>query len=456
MKTSTRRPFKLVTGWIAVTLIGTFAQSLPAEPAQNFNEFRKVLVSPTVNTPEFFPGFGGFCGWPKVLRLQNGDLLVSFQAGYWHASWPTPLDFPPDYLEKMTLANPVLKEWHEKNKAPDGARNFWIRSRDNGETWSRPRPFPHVRGAEGVECLIQLNDGTLFAAHNVEEHRGWIRTDLSTGLPTDPLEFSKIATDRFPQPFVVHRSDDNGETWRVIAKLTGPFLFSVAVQGLMEDPRDGGLVALASGSPLPVGKGWPEQDGHVLALLKSRNNGETWRTTSVFKQPGPGDEKNVGYLSDGSLAMASRPFSDWIQSSDYGLTWSHPRRLLDGSGDAKTRLMKRGKLFQGPAGLTVLVFCGGPGGNGQVIYSRDHGTTWVKPAPDRGFTFDPRQYYPNACLLEDGSIFSVGVRQKIKNKFGPFGAETLAIRFRIKSAAEGEGIELLPLGSPEIISAPPR
>ena len=154
--------------------------------------------------------------------------------------------------------------------------------------------------------------------------------------------------------------------------------------------------------------------------------------------------------------MASRPYSDWIQSSDDGLTWSHPRRLLDGPGDAKARLMKRGKLIQGPGGLTVLVFCGGPGGNGQVIYSRDHGKTWIKPAPDRGFTFDPRQYYPNACLLEDGSIFSVGVRQKIENKFGPFGAETLAIRFRIKSAAEGEGIELLPLGSPKIISAPPR
>ena len=111
-----RRSFKLAEGWMVIAMMVTMAELLPAEPVQDFADYRKVLVSPTVNTPETFPGFGGFCGWPKVVRLQNGDLFVSFQAGYWHASWPTPLDFPPDYLKKMTQANPVLKEWHEKNK----------------------------------------------------------------------------------------------------------------------------------------------------------------------------------------------------------------------------------------------------------------------------------------------------------------------------------------------------
>ena len=291
-----------------------------------------------------------------------------------------------------------------------------------------------------------MSDGTLFAAHNVEAHRGWVRPDLSKGLPADPLSFSKIAADRFPQPFVVHRSDDNGETWQEIARLTGPFILSVAVQGLMEDPRDGGLVALATGLPFPVGEGWPERDGHVMALIKTLDKGETWKVTSVFEQKGPGDEKNVGYLPDGSLAMASRPFSEWIQSYDHGLTWSEPRRLLAGRGDSKGRTMKRGELIEGPGELAVLVFCGGSGGNGQVIYSRDYAKTWIKSAPDRGYKFGPLQYYPNACLLKDGSIFSVGVRQRINNSFGPFGAETLAMRFRIRPPGEGEGIDLLPIG----------
>ena len=61
-----------------------------AENPKDFHKYRKILVSPTVNTPEPFEGFGGFCGWPKVCKLRNGDLFVAFSAGYWHASWPTP------------------------------------------------------------------------------------------------------------------------------------------------------------------------------------------------------------------------------------------------------------------------------------------------------------------------------------------------------------------------------
>ena len=44
---------------------------------------RKIIVSPTINTPA---PFGGYCGWPRVCRLHNGDLYVAFSAGYWHAS----------------------------------------------------------------------------------------------------------------------------------------------------------------------------------------------------------------------------------------------------------------------------------------------------------------------------------------------------------------------------------
>ena len=48
--------------------------------------------------------------------------------------------------------------------------------------------------------------------------------------------------------------------------------------------------------------------------------------------------------------------------------------------------------------------------------------------------------------MPDGSIFAVGDHQGFKNKFGPFGGEVTAMRFRIRSPQEGEGIELLPIG----------
>ncbi|PCH56488.1 MAG: hypothetical protein COC21_00570, partial [Verrucomicrobiales bacterium] len=58
---------KLKSTFISLLLVvaGGLAPA-SAEPAQDFDKFRKVLVSPTVNTPEYFQGFGGFCGWPKV------------------------------------------------------------------------------------------------------------------------------------------------------------------------------------------------------------------------------------------------------------------------------------------------------------------------------------------------------------------------------------------------------
>ncbi len=71
----------------------------------------------------------------------------------------------------------------------------------------------------------------------------------------------------------------------------------------------------------------------------------------------------------------------------------------------------------------------------------------LKPGEDRGFTYDPLAYYPDACVLEDGSIFAVGSHEGLgKNRYGPAGAEVTSMRFRIKSPKEGEGIELLPVG----------
>lgn len=58
------------------------------------DDCRAILVGPGVNQPDPFPGYGGFVGWKSPVRLKNGDWLVGFNAGYWHASAPTPLRYP--------------------------------------------------------------------------------------------------------------------------------------------------------------------------------------------------------------------------------------------------------------------------------------------------------------------------------------------------------------------------
>ena len=88
-----------------------------------------------------------FRGFGRLLWVADGvpaaerrDLFVTFSAGYWHASWPTPWDIPPEAMAALETAGPVLATW--TGHAPDGGRMMWIRSRDDGKTWSRPRSFP--------------------------------------------------------------------------------------------------------------------------------------------------------------------------------------------------------------------------------------------------------------------------------------------------------------------------
>ena len=121
----------------------------------------KIIVSPDVNPPEPFPGFGGYCGWPTVCRLQNGDLFVTFSAGYWYASWPTPWDIPAADKERFARG---AREWLADWNAPEGGRMMWIRSRDQGKTWVKPAP------GRGFKCdpksyypsACVLEDGSIF------------------------------------------------------------------------------------------------------------------------------------------------------------------------------------------------------------------------------------------------------------------------------------------------------
>jgi hypothetical protein len=61
------------------------------ESSRRPEECRGVIVGPGVNQPDPFPGYAGFVGWESPIRLADGDWLVGFNAGYWHASAPTPL-----------------------------------------------------------------------------------------------------------------------------------------------------------------------------------------------------------------------------------------------------------------------------------------------------------------------------------------------------------------------------
>src|ERR1035438_3910732 len=120
---------------------------------------RAVLVGPGINQPDSFPGYGGFVGWESPVRLKNGDWLVGFNAGYWHASPPTPFHYPAMVLQeylKLGLPADVV--------APTGGRAMIIRSTDQGKTWSKPVTLIDTPADDRHPAFVELRDGTVLCS----------------------------------------------------------------------------------------------------------------------------------------------------------------------------------------------------------------------------------------------------------------------------------------------------
>src|SRR5438046_5340744 len=118
---------------------------------------RGIIVGPGSNQPDPFPGYGGFVGWESPIRLRSGVWLVGFNAGYWHASAPTPLHYPAKSLEayrKMGLPMDI--------NAPTGGRAMITRSTDEGKTWSKPETLMDTPVDDRHPAFVQLRDDTIL------------------------------------------------------------------------------------------------------------------------------------------------------------------------------------------------------------------------------------------------------------------------------------------------------
>ena len=105
------------------------------------------------------PGYAGFVGWESPIRLENGEWLVGFNAGYWHASAPTPLNYSPKTLEeyrKLGMPADVV--------APTGGRAMIMRSRDEGKTWSKPETLFDSPADDRHPAFVHLRDGTILCS----------------------------------------------------------------------------------------------------------------------------------------------------------------------------------------------------------------------------------------------------------------------------------------------------
>lgn len=372
------------------------------------DDCRGILVGPGVNQPDPFPGYRGFVGWESPIRLSTGEWLVGFNAGYWHASAPTPLNYSPKTLEeyvRMGLPADIV--------APTGGRAMMVRSTDQGKTWSKPETLIDTPADDRHPAFVELTDGTVLCSFFT--YAGEPKNGDASNEPAARVWFI--------------RSFDHGRTWEKDARrLQTPLLY---------DETDGPLVRLQDGSVLVAINGRaktgpPDQAG----IFRTIDRGDTWKLLSTVKANHDLWEVAVAELDDGKLVMIARPEGDISWSDDHGGTWTAPQTF-------GMRMFAPSLYVLRDHTLVCLHGSYAPGYGGlRVIFSTDGGSSWIAPSPDHGFLVDNSYGYGKAMELEDGSLFIVYLATGGHTAQDARNNAIRAIRLRVRP--DHSGIELLP------------
>ena len=262
---------------------------------------RTCIVGPEINQPDPFPGYTGMVGWSCPVRLRDGTLYVSFSAGYWHGSAPTPHRYTAEYLQTMIKAGMPTDV-----DAPRGGRAMIAKSSDNGITWTRPETLIDTPYDDRHPSIRELSDGTLLCTFYT--YPG----DLTGSRDLDPSKGLRVG-------FI--RSFDHGRTWEQTAHRLPPVYLS-------ESPGHNAPVAeLPDASVLQVVHGWyePHRRGKsVIGVFRSADRGATWEFLSEIGADHPLCEPEIALLRDGRLMVIARDEGDVSWSADGGRTWTPP------------------------------------------------------------------------------------------------------------------------------------
>lgn len=215
--------------------------------------------------------------FPVMIRLDNGDLVAAVRGGGTHV--------------------------HVKGRLD------WIRSRDNGRTWTHSvlvdTPLDDRNPAVG-----QLADGTVLVVYHIAGGYG------PNGEP--PQRGAKLVRDGL----YVLRSHDRGMTWDAPVKSAIPLGNAASCYGKIVQLSDGtALMAVyyLKGSPYD----------HISYVYRSKDGGKTWGDPSLIA--GDFDETALAVLPKNRLVAALRAknggFLSISFSEDTGRTWSPPRQI---------------------------------------------------------------------------------------------------------------------------------
>lgn len=391
-----------------------------ADSKPNNQGYRRRIVGLGINEPDAFLGYGGFNGLSQsITRLSDGQLLMAFNSGYWHASLPTPI-----YIEPETLKSWVKEGFPADFDAPSGGRAMLIRSFDEGVSWNKPELIIDTPENDAHPNIVELNNGTLVCVFFT--HANW-------------YGYKNIPVDRNPMSRVgVIKSFDKGRTWQ--KEITWlPTLFP------KYERLYSGVLKMLDGSVMIATYGCENCSGQGLkaAIYSSNSNGDNWKCISVISSNSYElDEPTITVLPSGRLMMIARPDGAVSFSDDSGKTWSEPKSFGIRMYAPVLLILKSSILL-----CIFGSYASGCGGL-QAIFSADEGQSWIAPASDRGFPIDDSAYgYGGGCEMADGSIYCVyydrGTEQQRKTA-------VFATRFKIRE--DKSGIDMLKIHQGEIFN----
>lgn len=259
---------------------------------------------------------GSYQAFPDACRLNNGEIVCVFYAGYGHVSLPN-------------------------REYPRGGRICLVRSRDEGRTWSHPVVLYDSPEDDRDPHIAQLSDGTLvcsfFTYRNVA---GKVEFDTKVVF-----------------------SHDKGYTWnRRATTVAKGFAVSAPVREIAP-----GRCLLAV---------YTEGNGDTFAAVaESTDGGRHWTVPQPISRHCPtlpdGTETDILRLKDGSLLAvirSDRANMHYCLSGDDGRTWTSPQDIgFKGHAPHLTRLRSGAILLTHRLPHTAL------------HVSRDEGRSWEGP-----------------------------------------------------------------------------
>jgi hypothetical protein len=301
-------------------------------------------------------------------------------------------------------------------------RNFVMRSRDQGATWSTPEVVPNYDW-QGTECasLTVLADGRimlnqwrfrwypLVLARRLEGTtapvfpdvflRGWAESpehEAAAHRATPPEQLAPWARDG--GDCAVHFSDDHGRSWIETVRVdTAPYSGGYGMRGACQ-LADGDLLLPLSDVP----------NYRVVFVVRSMDGGRTWsKPIEVARRDGSAfEEPSLVRLPSGRLLMLMRDNGTrqlhQCVSYDDGRRWSPPRRLTIAGYPPHLLVLPDGRVLctygwrQPDFGI-------------RAALSTDGGDTWDVERTIRIRSGLPNKDLGYPCTLRDadGSLFTV-------------------------------------------------